>query len=91
MGVTRDKLTNELLYLYNTGKLHHAYRTFGAQPEDGGTQFTVWAPDVKGVRVSGDFNGWNCWADHAQLEALGNTGIWTGFRWSAAGTTSSMP
>ena len=79
MGVTRDKLTNELLYLYNTGKLHHAYRTFGAQPEDGGTQFTVWAPDVKGVRVSGDFNGWNCWADHAQLEALGNTGIWTGF------------
>ena len=58
MGNIRDKLTNELLYLFNTGKLYHAYRTFGAHIEDGGVQFTLWAPDVRSVRVTGDFNGW---------------------------------
>ena len=79
MSATREKLTKELLYLYNTGKLHHAYRTFGAQLEDGGAQFTVWAPDVKAVRVTGDFNGWNGNAEHASLEPIPDTGVWTGF------------
>ena len=58
MSKTREKLTDELLFLYNTGKLYHAYRTFGAHIEDGGVQFTLWAPDVRSVRVTGDFNGW---------------------------------
>ena len=79
MSITSDKLTNELLYLYNTGKLHHAYRSFGAQIEYDGTQFTVWAPDVRSVGVAGDFNGWNSRADYAQLHPLGDTGVWTGF------------
>ena len=76
MSKTREKLTNELLYLYNTGKLHHAYRTFGAHIEDGGVQFTLWAPDVKSVRVSGDFNGWDA---SAVMEHIGDTGVWTCF------------
>ena len=75
MNNTREKLTNELIYLYNTGKLYHAYRTFGAHIEDGGVQFTIWVPDVKSVSVTGDFNSWG--AD--RLDPVGETGIWTGF------------
>ena len=76
MSNTREKLTNELLYLFNTGKLHNAYRTFGAHIADGGVQFTLWAPDVRSVRVTGDFNGWNA---SAVMEHIGDTGVWTCF------------
>ena len=79
MGKTREMLSDELIYLYNNGKLYHAYRTFGAHIEDGGAQFTVWAPDVKAVRVPGDFNGWNEWDEAACLSQIGETGIYTGF------------
>ena len=79
MGKTREMLSDELIYLYNNGKLYHAYRTFGAHIEDGGVQFTVWAPDVNAVRVPGDFNGWNEWDEAACLSQLGETGIYTGF------------
>ena len=76
MSKTREKLTDELLFLYNTGKLYHAYRTFGAHIEDGGVQFTLWAPDVRSVRVTGDFNGWDA---SAVMEHSGDTGVWTCF------------
>ena len=75
----RKQLSNELLYLYNTGKLYHAYRSFGAHIVDGGVQFTVWAPDVKEVRVTGDFNNWNPYDQQYALECIGDTGIYTGF------------
>ena len=75
----RQQLSNELLYLYNTGKCYHAYRTFGAHITDGGVQFTVWAPDVKEVRVTGDFNGWDPSDQKYVLEGIGDTGIHTGF------------
>ena len=76
MSKTREKLTKEILYLYNTGKLYHAWQTFGAHIEDGGVQFTLWAPDVKSVRVTGDFNGWDA---SAVMEPIGDTGVWTCF------------
>lgn len=79
MSKIREMLTDELLYLFNTGKLYHAYRTFGAHICDGGVQFTVWAPDVRAVRVIGDFNEWNTWSDCAYMEPLGDTGIHTVF------------
>ena len=79
MSKIREMLSDELIYLYNTGKLYHAYRTFGAHICDGGVQFTVWAPDVRAVRVTGDFNDWNAWADGALMEQLGGTGIHTVF------------
>ena len=53
-----EQLSPELLYLFNTGKCYHAYRTFGAHVTDGGVQFTVWAPDAASVKVVGDFNSW---------------------------------
>ena len=76
MSSIKEKLTNELLYLFNTGKLHHAYRTFGAHITDDGVQFTLWAPDVRSVRVTGDFNGWDA---SAVMEHIGDTGVWTCF------------
>ena len=76
MSNIREQLTNELLYLYNTGKLHHAYRTFGAHIADGGVQFTLWAPDVKSVRVTGDVIGWDA---SAVMAHIGDTGVWTCF------------
>ena len=54
----KELLSPELLYLFNTGKCYHAYRTFGAQVSDEGTQLTVWAPDAQSVKVVGDFNSW---------------------------------
>ena len=76
MSNIREQLSNELLYLFNNGKLHHAYRTFGAHIADGGVQFTLWAPDVKSVRVTGDFNGWDA---SSAMEHIGDTGVWTCF------------
>jgi 1,4-alpha-glucan branching enzyme len=39
-----------------------------------GTAFAVWAPAARGVRVSGDFNGWNSAA--YPMRTLGSTGVW---------------
>src|SRR4051794_13989999 len=39
-----------------------------------GTAFAVWAPSARGVRVSGDFNGWNSLA--YPMRTLGSTGVW---------------
>jgi len=68
MGTIREMISDDLTYLYNNGKLYHAYRTFGAHIEDGGVRFTVWAPDVRAVRVVGDFNDWNEWDEGGLLE-----------------------
>ena len=84
---SRITLSNELLYLFNTGKLHHAYRHFGAQIMEDGVRFAVWAPDVRSVKVIGDFNGWgNKDPEHlgytcedCYLEQIGTTGVFAGF------------
>ena len=78
------KLSKELLYLYNTGKCYYAYELFGAHythtiddenPIEG-VQFTVWAPDVKSIKVIGDFNNWD--ADD-YLSPINDTGVFTLF------------
>jgi 1,4-alpha-glucan branching enzyme len=39
-----------------------------------GTSFAVWAPTARGVRVTGDFDGWS---GHAHpMRVLGSTGVW---------------
>ncbi len=46
--------------------------------EDGpvsGVRFAVWAPNARGVQVTGDFNGWG--AD--DLALIPGTGVWGGF------------
>jgi 1,4-alpha-glucan branching enzyme len=39
-----------------------------------GTSFAVWAPNARGVRVIGEFNGWSG-ASHP-MRSLGSSGIW---------------
>ena len=39
-----------------------------------GTSFAVWAPAARGVRVSGDFNGWT--SRLHPMRALGSSGVW---------------
>ncbi|MET8472392.1 1,4-alpha-glucan branching enzyme [Streptomyces sp. NPDC006422] len=48
----------------------HVMTHQGAQ----GTRFTVWAPNARGVRVVGGFNGWD--GASTPMRSLGSTGIW---------------
>ncbi|WP_410620435.1 1,4-alpha-glucan branching protein GlgB [Amycolatopsis sp. cmx-8-4] len=49
-----------------------SYDTPGGAVE--GTSFAVWAPNARGIRVIGDFNGWDG-RGHA-MRSLGSSGIW---------------
>ncbi|MFD8615466.1 1,4-alpha-glucan branching enzyme, partial [Streptomyces sp. NPDC059631] len=40
----------------------------------GGTRFTVWAPNARGVRVAGDFNFWD--GSGHPMRSLGSSGVW---------------
>jgi 1,4-alpha-glucan branching enzyme len=39
-----------------------------------GTSFAVWAPSARGVRVTGDFDGWDGRAN--PMRSLGSSGVW---------------
>ena len=56
-------LTSDDLFLLAKGEWYRSYEKLGAHPatSDGvaGYQFAVWAPDVRSVRVIGDFNDWD--------------------------------
>jgi len=39
-----------------------------------GTSFAVWAPNARGVRVVGDFNGWD--GRGHPMRSLGSSGVW---------------
>src|SRR5437763_8237831 len=70
------------LHLIGEGRHEELWRVLGAHvrtmgPADDpvtGTAFAVWAPGARGVRVSGDFNGWNSIA--FPMRALGSSGVW---------------
>ncbi|MGO1051726.1 1,4-alpha-glucan branching protein GlgB [Crossiella sp. CA198] len=42
-----------------------------------GTSFAVWAPNARGVRVCGDFDGWSGLAN--PMRSLGSSGVWEVF------------
>lgn len=73
----KDGLTEEELYLFNTGSSYHSYRFMGAHlmEQDGveGVRFAVWAPHAASVSVVGDFNDWNG-GEHV-MSPFGNTGV----------------
>ena len=63
---TRDSnlfLTNDDLFMMAKGVWYRSYEKMGAHPAvdggDKGYEFAVWAPDVRSVRVIGEFNGWD--------------------------------
>jgi 1,4-alpha-glucan branching enzyme len=50
----------------------------GAQPDEDGCAFAVWAPNAREVRVVGDFAGWGM-DDGVTLRPIGTSGIWSGY------------
>jgi 1,4-alpha-glucan branching enzyme len=52
----------------------HVRRYESANGPVTGTSFAVWAPSARGVRVIGDFNGWD--GRGHPMRALGASGVW---------------
>ncbi len=74
-------ITEDDIHLFAQGSWNRSWEKMGAHPDtqDGvdGWRFCVWAPDVEGVSVVGDFNGWD--ADANPLEELPTGSLWQGF------------
>ncbi|MEU0301041.1 1,4-alpha-glucan branching enzyme [Streptomyces sp. NPDC006175] len=66
------------LHLIGEGRHEELWKALGSQPMEhqgvSGTRFTVWAPNARGVRVTGDFNYWDGTA--FPMRSLGSTGVW---------------
>ena len=75
------RILEDKLARFAQGTECHSYELLGARPAEAdgtqGTAFSVWAPGVKSVRVTGDFNGWQP-GEH-WLAPVGESGVWTGF------------
>ena len=74
-----DSLWSEYdFYLFGQGKHSRSYDRLGAQPRtiDGiaGTNFSVWAPNARGLSIVGDFNDWEG-RRHAMRKHHAN-GVW---------------
>jgi 1,4-alpha-glucan branching enzyme len=68
-------------YLFGEGHWLRAWEKMGARPAeiDGvrGYSFVVWAPNVSGVSVVGDFNRWD--GRRNRMTSLGQSGLWETF------------
>ncbi|MGH9139238.1 MAG: 1,4-alpha-glucan branching protein GlgB [Acidimicrobiales bacterium] len=66
------------LHLIGEGSHRRLWEVLGARPmvHDGvkGTAFSVWAPAARGVRVVGDWNGWDGRAH--PMRSMGVSGVW---------------
>jgi 1,4-alpha-glucan branching enzyme len=70
------------LHLISEGRHEELWKILGAHVRTydsptgpiTGTSFAVWAPAARGVRVSGDFNGWA--GRNHPMRALGSSGVW---------------
>jgi 1,4-alpha-glucan branching enzyme len=66
------------LYLIGEGRHEELWRVLGAHVREvgraTGTSFAVWAPNARGVRVTGDFNYWDGRA--YPMRSLGGAGVW---------------
>jgi 1,4-alpha-glucan branching enzyme len=66
------------LYLIGEGRHEELWRVLGAHVREigqaTGTSFAVWAPNARGVRVTGDFNYWDGTA--YPMRSLGSSGVW---------------
>ena len=74
-------LTDDDIYMFGHGTWQRAWEKMGAHKDvQNGTEgwlFRVWAPKVKSVHVSGEFNGWS--ATETPLKRAGKSDIWEGF------------
>ena len=66
------------LHLIGEGRHEQLWEVLGAhvREHDGsaGVSFAVWAPNATGVRVVGDFNGWD--GSSAAMRSMGGSGVW---------------
>ena len=70
------------MHLVSEGRHEELWRVMGAhvhtyatpQGEVTGVSFAVWAPNARGVRVTGSFNHWDSLAH--PMRSLGSTGTW---------------
>jgi 1,4-alpha-glucan branching enzyme len=71
-------ISEDDLFLFNEGNLHHAYNKLGAHIIDQGgvkgVHFAVWAPTARRVSVVGDFNNWD--GRHHMMRDRGSSGVW---------------
>ena len=74
-------LTDQDLYLFNEGRHYRLYEKLGSHymtvVGEEGTYFAVWAPNAKGVFVTGSFNRWD--PGSHPMKTKGVSGIWEGF------------
>jgi 1,4-alpha-glucan branching enzyme len=63
------------VYLFNEGTHRSLHRVLGAHPGDGGTRFSVWAPNARAVFVVGSFDGWS---SERTLDPS-DSGVWSGW------------
>jgi 1,4-alpha-glucan branching enzyme len=66
------------LHLIGEGRHEELWTVLGAHPMThqgvAGTRFSVWAPNARGVRVSGTFNFWD--GTGFPMRSLGSSGVW---------------
>jgi 1,4-alpha-glucan branching enzyme len=66
------------LHLIAEGRHEELWRVLGAHVREvdqvTGTAFAVWAPNARGIRVTGDFNYWD--GRGFPMRSLGLTGVW---------------
>jgi 1,4-alpha-glucan branching enzyme len=70
------------LHLIGEGRHEELWQVLGAHVREydtpsgtvSGVSFAVWAPTARGVRVTGDFDGWDGRAN--PLRSLGSSGVW---------------
>ncbi|MFC0433117.1 1,4-alpha-glucan branching protein GlgB [Kutzneria buriramensis] len=73
------------LHLIGEGRHERLWEVLGAHPHRydtpggpvDGTSFAVWAPTAQGVRVCGDFDGWD--GRGTPMRSLGGSGVWEVF------------
>jgi 1,4-alpha-glucan branching enzyme len=75
------ELGEQDVFFFSEGSHRRLHEKLGAHPcrhgGRDGAHFAVWAPNARGVRVVGSFNGWNPSANPLSMHAA--SGIWTGF------------
>ena len=66
------------LHLIAEGRHEQLWEVLGAHTRTYGTTtgvaFAVWAPNARGLRVKGDFNGWD--GSSHPMRSLGGSGVW---------------
>lgn len=76
-----DFLTQDEIFLFNSGEFYHSYLKFGAHLHKNkgieGTHFAMWAPSVRKVNLVGDFNNWG--SPPIPMHQIGTTGVWIVF------------